>query len=97
MRFLTQEKAKEKSFHTDSDISVKIGKNVRRTLRLHVDIRLSTGVHLPFKSKLQEVYQVKLNGYILTNKIDYYIHNHTAISFTFNLISSDKIEIEGLT
>lgn len=97
MRFLAEDKAKEEGFHTDSDISVKIGKNTRRTLRLHVDVKLTAGAQLSFKTKLQKIYHVKLNGYALTNKIDYIIYNNMAIAFTFNLISSDKIEIEGLT
>lgn len=97
MRFLAEDKVKE-GFHYHDDISIKIGKNIVRTLQLHVDVRLGAGVPIPFKIKLKKVNFVKLNGHVLTPKIDYVINNNNAaVAFTFNLISSDKIEIEGLT
>lgn len=96
MRFLAEDKTKE-GYHYHNDISVKIGKNIIRTLRLHVDDRLGAGVPIPFKTTLKKIHFVKLNGQILTPKIDYIINNNAAVAFTFNLISSDKIEIEGLT
>lgn len=95
--FVADEGTKGEGYHFHKDITSKIGKNIVRTLRLHVDGRLGAGVPIPFKIQFQKVTSVKLNNLNLTPKIDYIIRNNAAIAFTFNLTGSDKIEIEGLT
>jgi hypothetical protein len=96
MRFIAEDRAKTKGFHTTNSIH-KIGKNVKRTIKIKIEDRLSAGAPLLFQTKLQKVYSVKLNGYTLTPRMDYSIRNNEAVAFTFNLVATDKIEIEGLT
>ena len=96
MRFLAEDKVKA-GYHSHSDITVKIGKNVLKTFRVHVDGNVRAGTLIPFKLTFQKVNFVKMNGSVLTPKIDYILCDNAAIAFTFGLISSDKVEIEGLT
>jgi len=96
MRYLAESKVKD-GFHFHNDISVKIGKNIVRTIRLQIDGRLSAGALISFKTQMKKIHFVKLNNSKLTHSIDYIIENNEAIAFTFNLIDKDKIEIEGLT
>jgi len=95
MRYLAEDKAKD-GFHFHNDISSKIGSNIPRTIKIHLDKRLGAGVQIPLRVKLKKISSVKLNNAILTARIDYIIRDD-AISFTFNLVTNDKIEIEGLT
>ena len=97
--FITEDnenKDKETGFHYHNDISIKIGTNLHRTIRIHANDRHGAGKFIPFKVKMQKVNAVKLNNQILQYKIDYVIKDNSAIAFTFNLMSSDKIEIEGI-
>jgi len=87
---------KEAGYHYHSDISIKIGTNLHRTIRIHAKDRHGAGKFIPFKVKMQKVNFVKLNNQILQYKIDYVVRDNSAIAFTFNLMSSDKIEIEGI-
>lgn len=100
MRYLITEenenKDKETGFHYHNDISIKIGTNLHRTIRIHANDRHGAGKFIPFKVKMQKVNFVKLNNQILQYKIDYVVRDNSAIAFTFNLMSSDKIEIEGI-
>lgn len=99
MRFFVSaesEKPKEDGYHYHNDISVKIGTGLPRTLRLHVHDRHGAGIFIPFKVKMERVNCVKLNNQKLQHKIDFIIKDNEEIAFTFNLISSDKIEIEGI-
>ena len=96
MRYLAEDTIKE-GYHYHSDISVKVGTNVVRTLKLQILKRHRAGELIPFKVSMQKVHLVKLNGQILQHKIDYVIENeNSAVAFTFNLITNDKIEIEGI-
>jgi len=90
------ESNKESGYHYHSDISIKIGTNLHRTIKIHADDRHGAGKFIPFKVKMQKINSVKLNNQILQPKIDYIIKDNSAIAFTFNLMSSDKIEIEGI-
>lgn len=97
MRYLAEDKAKNVGYHFHNDLTVKIGKNVKKTLRLHVDGAVKAGSVIPFNMTLQKIMAVRLNGSSLQPKIDYVLQANSAIAFTFGLISSDKVEIEGLT
>lgn len=94
LRCLVSDKVKD-GFHIDKDISAKIGKNQVRTIKLCVD-RMKAGTHIPFNVTFQKITSVKLNNQELVLKIDYVVYNNSEIAFTFNLISSDSIEINGV-
>jgi len=98
MKFqVTEEKSdREPGYHYHNDISIKVGTGLPRTLRLHVHDRHGAGVFIPFKSRMNKINAVKLNNQILQYRIDYIINDNSAVAFTFNLVSSDKIEIEGI-
>jgi hypothetical protein len=97
MRYLVTEEDKNNTagYHFHSDISAKIGTEGVRTLKLHVDTKVSAGAYIPLKVKLKKLHSVKLNRYALTPKLDYILKDNSAIAFTFNLTASDKVEIEG--
>lgn len=95
MRYLAEDKVSD-GFHYHNDISVKIGNNTPRTIVIHLDKRVGAGVPIPLKVKLKKIHGVRLNNGILMARLDYVIRDDV-IAFTFNLVPSDKIEIEGLT
>jgi hypothetical protein len=97
MRYLAEDKVID-GCHYHSDISTRIGKNIVRTLKLGVNGRHGAGVPVPFKIEMQKIHFVKLNNQILQHKIDFIIaDDNRSIAFTFNLVDSDKIEIEGIS
>jgi len=89
--FVPKEKLKD-GFHFHRSLAVRLGDNYIQKDMLHIDKRLGAGVYVPINFK--KVNKVKLNNFVLTPKIDY-IAKDSKIAFTFNLNSSDKIEIEG--
>jgi len=86
---------KNSGYHFHSDISAKIGTETVRTFHIHVDGKVGAGVYIPLKVKIKKINFIKLNNFKLTPKIDYLLKDKSEVAFTFNLTSSDKVEIEG--
>jgi hypothetical protein len=95
MRFVVQESVKE-GYHIHEDISEKLGANLHRVVKIHLDQHISAGLPIAFRAPFKSIKKVRLNNYQLTPKIDYIVTGQT-IAFTFNLTDRDKIEIEGFT